>query len=315
METNLPEITSVYFDPTTDFGFKKLFGEEANKDLLMDFLNSMLPSHHQIATLTLLKTEQLPDHAEDRKTIFDVYCEDATGKKFVVEMQKARMTYVMDRSIYYTTFPIQAQAIKGKWNFNLVPVYLIGVLNFEYDLDLDYWKERQLLRTFSLLDNNDVLMTDDLHFMFLQLPYFSKRESELVTHFEKWCYFLKNLETFDHIPNILNEPIFMKALDVATISNMDHGDYILYQISKSKKYDMEILEDEAEERGMERGMQKGMQKGLEKGLEKGKTETEIVHVLTIHHKGYSANQISDLLTIPLERVLEIIEKHAQKEQK
>ena len=311
METNLPEITSVYFDPTTDFGFKKLFGEEANKDLLMDFLNSMLPSHHQIATLTLLKTEQLPDHAEDRKTIFDVYCEDATGKKFVVEMQKARMTYVMDRSIYYTTFPIQAQAIKGKWNFNLVPVYLIGVLNFEYDLDLDWWKERQLLRTFSLRDNNDVLMTDDLHFMFLQLPYFLKSENELVTHFDKWCYFLKNLETFDHIPNILNEPIFMKALDVATISNMDHGDYILYQISKSKKYDMEILEEEAEERGMERGIEKGM----EKGMEKGKIETEIVHVLAIHHKGYSANQISDLLTIPLERVLEIIEKYARKEQK
>ena len=94
----------------------------------------------------------------------------------------------------------------------------------------------------------------------------------------------------------------MKAFDVAKVSKMDPDDYILYQISKSKKYDMEILEEEAEKRGMERGLEKGFAKGLEKA--------EVEHVLMIHSKGYSANQISDLFNIPLDKVITIVSKHS-----
>jgi predicted transposase/invertase (TIGR01784 family) len=289
---NLPEITSIYFDPTTDFGFKKLFGEEINKDLLMNFLNSMLPPNHQISSLTFQKTEQLPDHEDERKAIYDILCQDKNGEKFIIEMQKSRMTYFPDRSVYYSSFPIQSQAIKGKWDFNLSRVYFIAILNFEYDENVKYWKKRQLLRSFSLRDDKGVLMTDNLHFKFLQLPLFTKKEHQLKTQFDKWCFFLNNLETFDKIPKILNEPVFMKAFEVATVHNMDPNDYILYQISKSKKYDMELLEDEAEERGIEK--------------------TKISHVLTIHTKGYTPLQISDLLTMPIARVIEIIEKYGAK---
>ena len=299
--SELPIITSIYFDPTTDFGFKKLFGEDANKDLLMDFLNSLLPSHHQIASLTFQKTEQLPDYPADRKSIFDIYCEDINGEKFIVEMQKSKMTYVVDRTVYYCTFPIQRQAKKGKWNFKLNRVYTIGILDFEYDAQLEHWKERQLLRPFNLRDNNGVLMTDNLQFLFLQLPYFTKKENELVTQFDKWCYFLRNLENFDAIPNILKEPIFMKAFEVAEISNMDDGDYILYQISKSKKYDMELLQDEAEQRGLETG--------IAKGIEKDRMSV----VLNANKQGHSANFISEFTGIPLNIVLEIINKANQSE--
>lgn len=164
--SELLPITSKYFDPTTDFGFKKLFGEEANKDLLMDFLNSILPSHHQISALMFQKTEQLPDHEDERKMIYDILCEDQSGERFIVEMQKAPMTYFMDRSVYYTTYPIQQQAPKGPWNFKLKPVYVIGILDFEYDKTLSRWKERRLLRSFSLRDDLGVQMMDNLHFMF-----------------------------------------------------------------------------------------------------------------------------------------------------
>ena len=122
---NLPPITTIYFDPTTDYGFKKLFGEEVNKDLLMDFLNSMLPPHHQIASLTFQKTEQLPDDKDDRRAIFDILCEDKDGEPFIVEMQKSKISHFVDRTLYYGTFPIQKQAPRGKWNFKLkrVPAY------------------------------------------------------------------------------------------------------------------------------------------------------------------------------------------------
>jgi predicted transposase/invertase (TIGR01784 family) len=82
-----------YINPFTDFGFKKLFGEEANKDLLIDFLNALLPENHQIATLTYQRTEQLGNTAFDRKAIYDLYCEGVNGTRFIVEMQKAKQNY------------------------------------------------------------------------------------------------------------------------------------------------------------------------------------------------------------------------------
>jgi predicted transposase/invertase (TIGR01784 family) len=291
--THLPERTPVYFDPTTDFGFKKLFGEEANKDLLKDFLNSMLSPKHQISSLSFQKTEQLPDHEDDRKTIYDILCQDINGERFIVEMQKSRMTYLMDRAMYYTTFPIQSQAPKGKWNFKLSPVFVIGILDFDYDKDLKYWKERRLLRSFSLIDDQGVQMMDNLHFMFLQLPFFTKEAHQLETQFDKWCFFLKNLETMDSIPAVLNETVFQKAFDVAELSNMEKNDWILYQISKSKKYDMEVLADEAEQRGMERGMEK----------------RDIENILNIHDQGYTPSQIVNLLSLPIEKVMDVLQNH------
>ena len=288
----LPIITSIFFDPTTDYGFKKLFGDEAHKDVLMDFLNSMMPDHHQIASLTFQKTEQLPDHEEDRKAIFDILCTSSKGETFIVEMQKSLMTHFIERCLYYSTFPIQSQAPKGKWNFALSPVYVIAILDFDYDKNVEYWKKRQLLRTCKFCDEKGVVMTDKVNFKYLQLPFFTKKPHQLRTHFDKWCYFLKNLESFDVIPNILNEPIFMKAFEIAKVSKMDKNDYILYQISKSKKYDMELVEEAAEQRGKE--------------------ENEVKVVLSIHNKGFNPLEIADLSSIPIERVLIILKQNFRK---
>ena len=86
---------------------------------------------------------------------------------------------------------------------------------------------------------------------------------------------------------LLNEPLFMKAFDVAKLSKMDSDDYILYQISKSKKYDMEILEEEAEKRGLERGFAKGM--------EKGEAEERERNIMRLYLNGFIPVQISELL--------------------
>ena len=290
-------IDSIYIDPTTDFGFKKLFGEEANKDLLMDFLNSFLPYYQQIATLAFQKPEQIPVHPEDRKAIFDILCESESGEKFIIEMQKAAMSHMMDRALFYTTFPIQSQGIKGTWNFNLTPVYFVGILDFDYDINELRWGKRKLLRIFNIQDEDGILMTDKLNFKILQLPFFTKKPEELTTHFEKWCYFLKNLESFELIPNILNEPIFMKALEASKVSNLSTNDYILYQISKSKKYDMDLVKEEAQRQGME----------------KGRIETLIKMVFTAHINGFSSQQIGDFTKIPLDRILAILECYDEKE--
>jgi hypothetical protein len=120
---------SKYFNPYTDFGFKKLFGEEGSKDLLIDFLNQLLPTQHQIAKLSFKNPENLSTTLEERKAIFDIYCESASGERFIVEMQKAKMHFFKDRSLFYSTFPIREQGQKGVWDFRLLPVYFIAILN------------------------------------------------------------------------------------------------------------------------------------------------------------------------------------------
>lgn len=216
---------SKYFNPYTDFGFKKLFGEEANKDLLIDFLNQLLPPQHQIVELSFKNPENMAETIEERRSIFDIYCQSPTGERFIVEMQKAKMQFFKDRSLFYSTFPIREQSKKGVWDFRLLPVYFIAILDFKYDEKED---ERKFRRDVCLKDQDGDVFYNKLHFKFLQMPLFTKQEHELETHFDKWVYFLKHLEDFDHIPVILNEPIFQKGFDIAEVSHLSSDQYDAY---------------------------------------------------------------------------------------
>ncbi len=215
-----------YINPYTDFGFKKLFGEEGNKDLLIDFLNQLLPAHHQIADLNFRNVENLADLSAERKAIFDIHCKAISGERFIVEMQKAKVKYFKDRSLFYVTFPIRDQAQQGDWNFRLAPIYFVAILDFEYD---EAEERRKFRRDVALKDQDGDLFFDKLHFKFLQMPLFNLKENELKTKFDKWCYFLKNLEGFDHIPAILNEPIFQKAFGTAEIAGLTAEQRAIYE--------------------------------------------------------------------------------------
>jgi predicted transposase/invertase (TIGR01784 family) len=232
-----------YINPYTDFGFKKLFGEEANKDLLIDFLNQLLPSHHQIADLFFKNVEQLPELPTERKAIFDIHCKAFSGEHFVVEMQKAKINFFKDRSLFYLTFPIREQAKRGEWDFRLTPIYMIAILDFEYDEEEE---RRKFLRHVQLKDQDCDVFYDKLHFKFIQMPLFTKEEDELETHFDKWIYFLKKLETFDDIPAILNEPIFEKAFKTAEVANMTSEQRDEYEQSRLSYLEVREVANTAE---------------------------------------------------------------------
>ena len=219
---------SKYINPYTDFGFKKLFGEEANKDLLIDFLNQLLPLHHQIAELEFRNSESLADMSHERKAIFDIHCQSKSGEKFIVEMQKAKINFFKDRSLFYSTFPIREQAKRGEWDFRLTPIYMIAILDFQYD---EKEERQKFLRSVNLKDQDGDVFYDKLTFKFIQMPLFTKNENELESHFDKWIYFLKTLERFEEIPVILQEPIFKKAFSVAELANMTPMQYEEYQES------------------------------------------------------------------------------------
>ncbi len=222
-----------YINPFTDFGFKKLFGEEASKPMLIDFLNSLLPESN-IADLTFKDKEQLGQTDQDRKAIYDIYCENEKGEKFIVELQKAKQKYFKDRTIYYSTFPIREQAEKGEWNYQLKAVYCIGVLDFTFD-DYDNEPEKnEVIHTVQLKDQHNRLFFNKLKYVYLEMPNFKKTEEELETRLDEWLYFIKNLEDFQTIPAIFEDEIFIQAFEKAEIAKYSEREFNEYQ--QSLKY-------------------------------------------------------------------------------
>lgn len=259
---------STFINPYTDFGFKKLFGEEANKDLLADFLNQMLPPERQIADLTFQNPDQIPDLPKQRRSVFDVYCTAITGEHFIVEMQKTPQEYFKDRSIYYSTFPVRSQAKRGKWDYELAVIYLIAVLDFVYD---DAGGSQKFYRDVTLKDQDGEVFYDKLHFKFLQMPLFDKSIEELETRFDKWCYFLKHLPDFDSIPAILKEPIFEKAFESARLANLTVDQYEIYELEMKIYRDnintMEYMLKQAVEKAVEKAVEEATERATEKATE------------------------------------------------
>ena len=138
-----------YISLLTDFGFKRIFGTKPNKDLLINFLNSLFDGEQVIKDVRYLNSEHVGDVFAERKAIFDVYCENEKGEKFIVEMQNAFQKYFKDRSLFYSTFPIREQAPKGQdWNFKLDHVYTVALLNFDFKEEaFDQSIARSLSRT------------------------------------------------------------------------------------------------------------------------------------------------------------------------
>ena len=283
-----------YINPYTDFGFKKLFGEEANKDLLIDFLNAILPEKHRVMTLEFRNPEHLGAAANERRAVFDVFCDAENGDKFIVEMQKEDQEFFKDRSIFYSTHLIQEQGQKGKWNYELKAVYFVGILDFIYDK-----KEPDpiLIRRVNLKDQNGTVFYKKLQYIYLQMPVFNKTESELVTPEDKWLFFLKNLPSLDHIPAILGEEVvFRKAFHTAEVAAMSKKDRDSYFYEQKQYWDywstFTTAEKNAEEKGEAKGIAKGIAKGLAKGLAKGKAEERTAIALGMKKDGVDSKLIA-----------------------
>jgi predicted transposase/invertase (TIGR01784 family) len=235
-----------YINPFTDYGFKRLFGEEPNKDLLIDFLNALIRKEGRITDITYLKNEKTGLNESARKAVLDIFCENEKGEKFIVEMQKAKQNYFKDRSVYYSTFPIQEQAIRGDWNFELKAVYTIGILDFVFDenkenKDYFHW-EVQLMET-----NKKSVFFDKLTYIYLEMPKFRKTEEELAGQFDKWLYVLKNLSGLHARPEKLQEKVFERLFEVAEIARFRPEERIAYEDSLKVYRDLKNVIDTAVE--------------------------------------------------------------------
>ena len=245
--------TPKFINPFTDFGFKKIFGEEPNKDLLMDFLNELLrPQHFTIHDLTYKKAEHLGATDIDRRVVFDLYCENEKGEKFIVEMQKAKQTYFKDRTLFYSTFPIQEQASRGQdWDFGLKAVFAVALLDFTFD---DEDGDKQIVNRVQLIDKNTYkVFYDKLTYIFVQVPNFNKTIDELETKLDKWLYVLKHLDTFERIPEKIKDKIFQKVFNLAEYQKLSKEERQAYEDSLKYYRDLKNSLDTAKSEGKKEG--------------------------------------------------------------
>lgn len=275
-----------YINPFTDYGFKKLFGEEPNKDLLLDFLNELLKDEQgQIKNLTYLKTEQLGTSDIDRKAIFDLYCENEKGEKFIVELQKSKQNFFKDRTVYYSTFPIREQAKRADWDYELKAVYTIAILDFVFDSDKN--KPDKFRYDVKLTDiETKRVFYDKLTFIYLEMPKFNKTVDQLETRFDKWLFVLRNLNRIDRVPEKLKEQIFEKLFETAEIAKFTPEQVRSYEDSLKYYRDLKNSLDTARTEGE---YKKAVD--IAKKLKESNVNIEII----IQSTGLSRNEIDGLI--------------------
>ncbi|TXB69568.1 Rpn family recombination-promoting nuclease/putative transposase [Phaeodactylibacter luteus] len=271
-----------YINPLTDFGFKKLFGSEPNKALLIDFLNQILPEKHKIKDLNYSRNEQMGLNELDRKAIFDLYCIGKSGERFIVEIQKAKQNYFKDRSIYHSSFPIQEQAQKGDWDYKLEPVYTVGILDFIFD---DHRSENEILHLIELKNQKCEVFYDKLKFIYIELPKFKKKEEELETQFDKWLYVFRYLSQLQDRPQKLQDKIFEKLFEAAEIAKFTSEEREAYEESLKYYRDIKNVVDTS--------MEEGVEKGLKSVAKEMKKEGEPIEKI-MRYTGLTKKQIEEL---------------------
>ena len=257
-----------YINPFTDFGFKKIFAEEASKPLLLDFLNALLPLTSKITELTFKNTEQLGQTDADRRAIYDIYCENENGEKFIVELQKAKQNYFKERTVYYSTFPIREQAEKGNWNYNLKAVYCIGILDFTFEDYSNEAEKSEVVHTIKLKNQNGETFYDKLTYIYLEMPNFKQQEDELKTRLDKWLYFIKYLEDFETIPVIFKDEVFTQAFEKAELAKLAPAELDNYEGSLKIYRDLKGVIDTAFEDGRIEGKMDVVRKMKQRGFSK-----------------------------------------------
>lgn len=269
---NFIKMKAKYINPFTDFGFKKIFGEQASKELLIDFLNALIPQANKIIDLNFKNTEHLGQKELDRNAIFDIYCENQSNEKFIVELQKAKQNYFRERTIYYSTFPIREQAEKGEWNYNLNAVFCIGILDFKFN---DYESEpekSEVVHTIKLKNQHGNTFYEKLTYIYIEMPNFNKLEENLSSRLDKWLFFIKNLEDFQSIPSIFSDEIFEKAFEKAELAKFGQEEMDKYESSLKLYRDLKGVIDTAFIEGRSEGKIEGLEEGRQEGLEEGRLE-------------------------------------------
>lgn len=277
---------SKYINPFSDEGFKRIFGQEISKPLLLDFLNTLLEGERHIKNITFLDKEQFGESTEHRSLIYDVYCEVDNGEHIIVEMQNKPHPNFKERCIFYTSRSISNQGRKGaEWMYDVSAVYLIAFMNFR-----DERMPNKFRTDVALMDRDTgELFSDKMRMIFLQLPYFTREVQECENHFECWIYVLKHMDTLQRFPFLAQDAVFKRLSEITDVDSLSKEERAKYEASLREYRDyVGVLEYQRNE-------------GEKKGLAKGLRQT----AANLKHMGMSSEQISQATGLSIAEIEEL----------
>jgi len=224
-----------FADPKNDLAFKKIFGNEKKKEILISFLNAVLDfkGEKRIVDVKIVNPYQVPKIEDLKETILDIKAKNEKGEEFIVEMQKRNLGDFAKRSLYYTSKAYVSQLDKKQDYSKLKKVYFIGILNFNI-FEGDNYITRHLIL------NQETLKQElkDFEFTFIELPKFNKKLNELETILDKWIYFIKYAQDLTMIPKeFANIEEFREAFEEAMQYKWDKKEQEVYEYIGLKEYD------------------------------------------------------------------------------
>ena len=286
-----------YANLTNHYMFKRIFGSEECKDILITFLNDIM-GDKVIEDVAFLSPEHLGPTEEDREAIFDISCK-TKDEEFIVEMQNAHQTYFRDRALFYSCYPIINQAglarkkhfeeygntISFRWNFRLQPVRFIALLNFRMKHEAA-WPEDRFHSSYHIReDSTHEIMHDKLQFIFFELARFEKTEDELVSPYDKWIFLFKNMFKLKSRPKVFDGKEFDRLFEISKFSNFTAEEFDSYKNADKMIWDyyntIETAAEEGEKRGLEKGREEGREETVTRLLAAGFDEEAIAKALGV----------------------------------
>ena len=304
-----------YINPFTDWGFKRLFGQEFSKGLLISFLNDLLVGELQVKNVVFKDKEELPSTKDQRGIIYDVYCETDTGERFILEMQNRWQPNFLDRSICYACRSVLEQVDKGKTErqdaYKFLPIYTVCFMNYKSENE-----ELDKFRTDIILADKDSgkLVSNKLRFIYLVLPLFEKKVDECDTGFDKWIYVLKHMEALSRMPFTAQKEIFKQLEEYADSHRLTKKEWEAYEnslwIARDNMACMAAAEIAAKEKGMAEGRAEGRAVGREEGREEGRAagmaEEKIATAKRLLAMGLNTSQVAQGAGLSMEEVEKLL---------
>ncbi len=243
-----------FVDVTNDLAFRKIFGNENKKEVLISFLNAVLlfKDNNLIISVDILNPYQLPTIKGGKVTIVDLKAKDQNGNQFIVEMQVAEADGFDKRVLYYASKSYESQIERGDEYKKLKPTFFIGILDFKISKNKDYISRHKVV---DIRTGENIIK--DIEFNFIELPKFNKKESQLDSIIDQWVYFIKNSENLDVIPSNISDSGLKIAYEEADKHNWTKQELETYDYVFMREQDNRGIIELAEKRAIEKGMEKG----------------------------------------------------------
>ena len=280
----------------SDVGFKAVFADRNNKDILIGVLNQILPPEARIEDIKEYSDrEQRRDVPYGKKTVLDLVCVDRDDRTFVVEMQASEEDFFFERCVYYASGLYHLELSDGVRYKGLRPVYVVSFLNYRLRHDDEsLWDTDHFISHWRFTEKRTGMVADQtISVIFVEMTLFTKTLEECVTEFDRLFYIFKNSEGFQRIPEWIEEAggISRRLAEACEVAAFDKEKKLKYEIDKMNEWDILAQREFAERKGLEEGLQKGLQKGREEGLEQGREETR----LSIARKLFEAGTPVDVI--------------------